>query len=187
MDYEREYQRGTHRQPVERGVSPGLRPDRLIPPREPVDRRDHGACYLDDVDDRHGTRRRRTDGHGRDDRGRTQLRCDRVISHVVERHGDPDLMAGHPPVVVGLDTNLVSWWIPAQRRQGSASLAARLPHPLRCHRIVRSERRLLESIDRYDSFCGIIRDISILGFEHIVKRASPYGNTLRIRDPCLSC
>lgn len=33
------------------------------------------------------------------------------VTTFVERYGDPDLMAGHPPVVVGLDTNLVPWRI----------------------------------------------------------------------------
>lgn len=33
------------------------------------------------------------------------------VANFIDRHGDPDLMAGHPPVVVGLDTNLVPWRI----------------------------------------------------------------------------
>lgn len=33
------------------------------------------------------------------------------VTAFVKRYGDPDLMAGHPPVVVGLDTNLTSWRI----------------------------------------------------------------------------
>lgn len=33
------------------------------------------------------------------------------VKAFVERYGDPDLMAGHPPVVVGFDTNLLSWRI----------------------------------------------------------------------------
>ena len=31
------------------------------------------------------------------------------IQTFVERYGDPDLMAGHPPVFAGFDTNLLSW------------------------------------------------------------------------------
>lgn len=33
------------------------------------------------------------------------------VTQFVERYGDPDLMAGHPPVVGGFDTNLLSWRI----------------------------------------------------------------------------
>ncbi len=33
------------------------------------------------------------------------------VQAFVEQHGDPDLMAGHPPVVAGFDTNLMSWRI----------------------------------------------------------------------------
>jgi len=33
------------------------------------------------------------------------------ISRLVERYGDPDLLAGHPPVFAGFDTNLVPWRI----------------------------------------------------------------------------
>lgn len=33
------------------------------------------------------------------------------VRQFVERYGDPDLMAGHPPVVAGFDTNLLSWRI----------------------------------------------------------------------------
>ncbi len=29
----------------------------------------------------------------------------------LDRHGDPDLMAGHPPVFAGIDTNLLAWRI----------------------------------------------------------------------------
>lgn len=31
------------------------------------------------------------------------------VAQFVERYGDPDLMAGHPPVVAGFDTNLMAW------------------------------------------------------------------------------
>lgn len=34
-----------------------------------------------------------------------------AVTQFLERYGDPDLMAGHPPVVVGFDTNLLSWRI----------------------------------------------------------------------------
>lgn len=34
---------------------------------------------------------------------------DEEVSQFVERYGDPDLMAGHPPVVAGFDTNLMPW------------------------------------------------------------------------------
>ena len=31
------------------------------------------------------------------------------VASFVDRYGDPDLMAGHPPVVAGFDTNLMAW------------------------------------------------------------------------------
>lgn len=34
-----------------------------------------------------------------------------AISTLLDRYGDPDLMAGHPPVFAGLDTNLLPWRI----------------------------------------------------------------------------
>ncbi len=33
------------------------------------------------------------------------------VEAFLERYGDPDLMAGHPPVVAGVDTNLLPWRI----------------------------------------------------------------------------
>lgn len=33
------------------------------------------------------------------------------VATFVERYGDPDLLAGHPPVVAGFDTNLLAWRI----------------------------------------------------------------------------
>lgn len=33
------------------------------------------------------------------------------VRQFLDRHGDPDLMAGHPPVVAGFDTNLLQWRI----------------------------------------------------------------------------
>lgn len=32
-----------------------------------------------------------------------------AVDRFVDRHGYPDLVAGHPPVVAGIDTNLVAW------------------------------------------------------------------------------
>lgn len=34
------------------------------------------------------------------------------VETFLSRYGDPDLMAGHPPVVSGFDTNLIPWRIP---------------------------------------------------------------------------
>lgn len=33
------------------------------------------------------------------------------LEQFLQRHGDPDLMAGHPPVVAGFDTNVMPWQI----------------------------------------------------------------------------